>query len=314
MNKHNTINPQQTVLVIGGHGFIGKHIAQQLRIMGAKVIVGTRKDNQDPHERCIALNKMKTVEQWKKPLNNIDVVVNAVGILRQRLNETYDQVHHLAVGQLAQACAKEGIRFVHVSALGLKNPVKSRFITSKLRGEEAIKNSSADWAIVRPSLVEGGGGFGAKWFRRVAQWPIHMTPANAHGVFAPIHVNDLGEATAKIALTKTQNNNESVKRIYELGGNDKVNLKEYLQCLRQQEAKPITVTIPTWIARGTSHLLDFLHLSPYSFGHYELLKHDNYPVENSLAAVLSRPATVIGKPKQGQKRYPQDFNTEGGVA
>jgi len=290
MNRHFAINPQQTVLVLGGHGFIGSHIVQNLRSLGAQAIIGTRKNNVNTQEKQIALHKMETLKQWNEALEGVDVVVNAVGILRQRFNETYETVHHHAIANLAKACANKHLRLVHISALGLNNNAQSRFISSKLRGEEALKNSLANWAIVRPSLVDGAGGFGAKWFRRVAQWPIHIAPDNAHGLFAPIHVSDLGEAVAKIALKTVPENNSSV---YELGGEHKVNMLEHLQRLRLSKTKPLRLTIPTWLARTVSHLLDGLHLTPYSFGHYELLKNNNYPASNRLSEVLERPAKII---------------------
>ena len=290
MNKQFDINAQQTVLVLGGHGFIGSHIVQHLNSLGARVVIGTRKNNLSAEEKHIALHKMETLEQWDAALEGIDVVVNAVGILRQRFNETYEKVHHHAIANLAEACANKQHRLVHISALGLNNHAQSRFINSKLQGEIALQNSLANWVIVRPSLVDGSGGFGAKWFRRVAQWPIHVAPDNARGLFAPIHVSDLGEAVAKIALKTLP---EDSNRVYELGGEHKVNMLEHLERLRLSKTKPFRLTVPAWLARVASHLLDGLHLTPYSFGHYELLKHNNYPANNRLSEVLERPAKVI---------------------
>ena len=63
---------------------------------------------------------------------------------------------------LARACRELPKRFVHVSALGLHADARSRFLTSKLAGEVAIKTSGAHWAIVRPSLLDGEGGCGAR--------------------------------------------------------------------------------------------------------------------------------------------------------
>ncbi len=298
MNKQKTINIQPTALVIGGHGFIGRYVVKHLQLLGAKVIVGTRhtdqKNQNNNKERQIALHKINSLEQWEARLCNVDIVVNAVGILRQRPNETYEKVHHHAIALLAAACARKKIRWVHISALGLKNQVKSRFISSKLRGEEALKSSHADWAIVRPSLVDGNGGFGAKWFRRVAQWPVHIAPSNAKGLFAPINVDDLGEATARVSLQKQQENTPEIERIYELGGNQKVSILEHLQALRSKNDKPFTITVPAIIARIVSHAFDVLHITPYSFGHYELLKQNNYPEHNRLYEVLGRSAKVIG--------------------
>ena len=42
MNRQQKINTQQTVLVIGGRGFIGRHIVKKLQQLGANVVIGTR--------------------------------------------------------------------------------------------------------------------------------------------------------------------------------------------------------------------------------------------------------------------------------
>jgi len=293
------INPKQTVLVIGGRGFIGRHIVNQLKIIGANVVIGSRNHQhfqQSPEQgeiRKVRLHELHHSTQCDAFLDGIDIVINAVGILRQRKGETYEQIHHLAVSHLVNACAKNHIKYVHVSALGLTNPVKSRFIKSKRLGENVIQSSQADWYICRPSLVDGDDGYGAKWFRKVARWPIHMIPTNAVTIIAPIHVKDLGEAIAKIALNinpvKT-----NPQRIYEIGGDKKMTILEYLQTLKG--SLPIlTIKIPAWFARLSSHLLDLLHLTPYSFGHYELLKFDNYPKTQQARLLLGRPCRELGE-------------------
>lgn len=289
-------NVQKTILVLGGRGFIGRHVVKHLALLGANVITGSRqKDNKNISVRQTTLHDIKKPEDCITALEGIDVVINTVGILRQRYRETYDQVHHQAVKSIADACAKTNTRFVHISALGLQNPVKSRFSISKRNGEQAIKNSRANWAIVRPSLVDGEGGFGARWFQWVAKWPIYFIPQDAKGVFAPINANDLGEAIARIALMQTPERTPS-NRIYELGGNQQVHVLDYLKLLRPNRlgAPALVIKIPAIVARTFSHLFDLIQFSPYSFGHYEMLKNNNLPVQNHLQTILGRPATAIG--------------------
>ena len=290
--KHNKfeINPNQTVLVLGGRGFIGRHIVEALEAVGANVLIGTRgsKTPLQVGDRKIRLHKTLTVDQWLPYLKDVDVVINAVGIMRQRWAETFENVHHRSVASLVKACQQMNIRFVHVSALGIDKPVKSRFCSSKLRGEKAIKQSNADWFIVKPSLVDGVGGYGARWFRRIAQWPVHITPANAKGLLTPIDVKDLAVAVAKIAL-KTKPVKNSNDRIYELGSNC-MRLFEYLEVLNQGNNK-YQIRIPCIIARPISHLFDLLHLTPFSFGHYELLQYDNCPTVDRLPEILGKLAT-----------------------
>lgn len=293
MNTRCANNKAPTVLVLGGYGFIGRHIVQALKHLEVDVLIGTRKLPARACERQVSLHTLaQRPASCAELLNGVDVVINAVGILRQRWGESYEDVHHLAVVELANACAEKDVRLIHVSALGLNNPVKSRFLKSKLEGEHALVNSEADWFLVRPSLVDGEGGFGAKWFKRVARWPIHFVPNNARGLITPITAHDLGLATARIALLPNEPRPEA-SRIYQLGGAQTLSLREYLQDLRKRDAngthvEPATeINVPALLARLLSHVCDALHITPFSFGHYELLKFDNVAHPNRLRELLA---------------------------
>jgi NADH dehydrogenase len=297
LERFDTLNTvQPTVLVLGGYGFIGRHIVSELEKLNARVLIGTRRQKtvlSPANERCIALHKLTTNPTWASNLNGVDVVINTVGILRQRWRESYAQVHHQAVQELADRCAQRRIRLIHLSALGLANPVKSRFLTSKRLGEQALMKSNCDWYLVRPSLVDGKGGYGAKWFRRVAKWPLYLLPKDALGILAPIKATQLGQAVAVLALDHCKPVIlTKLNRVYELGGQENLKLFQYLHELRPTEYKKDTVIIkvPAIFARMLSHLCDFLHLTPFSFGHYELLKFDNYATDNRLPELLARHA------------------------
>ena len=293
MQKETILINNKTVLVLGGRGFIGRYIVKHLKLLGAKVVIGTRFESNHRGFRQIKLQHIHRTPNWVEALEGIDVVVNTVGILRQRKGESYDTIHNKAVKELANQCKQRNVRIVHISALGLTNPLLSRFSKSKYQGELSLKNSGANWAIVRPSLVDGEGGYGARWFQRVARWPIQFIPANATGVFAPIDADDLGEAVAKIALLEKKEYAEK-NRVYELAGNQNVNVTQYLELLRPNKKRVFTINVPAFVARVASHMLDILHLTPFSFGHYELLKHNNLPMVNRLEEILNRPPVIIG--------------------
>lgn len=304
------LNTSQTVLVLGGNGFIGRHIVAHLENLGAEAIIGTRgtRPLRDPATLKIRLQDINSAQDWQLLLDGIDVVVNAVGILRQRWSETYQQIHYRAVQHLATACEARRIRLVHISILGIQHPVSSRLVSSKRSGEHAVMNSGADWHIVRPSLLDGEGGYGAKWFRRVAQWPIHLSPANANALLAPIDVGDVGQAVARIALSDGRVESDK-QRIYELGGAQQFSVLEYLQVLRGG-LPAMRIRIPAWIARPVSHLFDLLHFSPFSFGHYQLLQFDNCPAVNRTEELLGRAASI--KPRV--ERNTANSQTPGKVA
>src|SRR5262249_51559221 len=217
--------------------------------------------------REIHLERLLAPEAWDALLGNVAAVVNAVGILRERGAETYEKVHCLAPAALARACERNRVRLGHVSALRLHEDARSRFLRSKFAGERAIAASAADYTIVRPALLDGENGYGARWLRLVARWPVHFVPADSAGRLAVMDVKDLGEAVAALCELS------DARREVELGGTASPTIGEYLDALRANAGLPpaLRITIPAWLARIPSHACDLVHFSPFSFGHLELM-------------------------------------------
>jgi len=291
------------VLVLGGAGFIGRHVVAALGHRRCRIVVSSRHplriDARLPvgavrcPRRTARFEALQSAADWDVLLDGIDIVVNCVGILRQRGRETYERVHHAAPAALAQACAARAVRLVHVSALALHDEASSRFLRSKLAGERAIQRSGADWRIVRPSLLDGPDGYGAGWLRRLARLPVHAFPADATGRIAALHVDDLAEAIATVALAPALRPGES--REFEFGGDVAAPLGDYLASLRGRDRRPAwQVPVPGLLSRALAHACDALHVSPFSFGHWELLRRDNVPAPNRLGEVLGHPPRTVG--------------------
>jgi uncharacterized protein YbjT (DUF2867 family) len=299
------------VLVLGGAGFIGRHVVRAFVANGDVVTVGCRKIPSARSKlgelaaKCsievIRFEHMTERSHWLRYANNFDAIVNCVGILRPRLGEAYRDVYVNAPLALARACrdSYRAPRFIHITALGLRATAESGFNTNKWLSEEALKTLAAerynrplDYSIVRPSLLDGEGGFGSRWLRRVASWPVHFVPASSIGLIAPLDVTELGEAIANLCTLK---NRDDLREV-DLGGPRCLSMSAYLRRLSAEIGrKPLaTILIPHWVARPISHLLDVFHFSPMSFGHLELMTHDNVPSVNRLELLLARKPKEIG--------------------
>lgn len=291
------------VLILGGAGFIGRHAALALQARGHDVVIASRDPGRCgrrlpvelflPERREAHLDWLTAPSAWNELLRGIDCVVNAVGILRERGFETYERVHYRAPRALAEACARKSIRLIHISALGLTEPARSGFLRSKLAGERAIMASRADWSIVRPSLLDGEGGFGARWLRRVARWPLHFVPADASGQLAALDVRDLGDAIAALC----EKSGADGWREVELGGGTRRTMAGHLAALRCEQgfAPAPVIPVPGVLVRLASHLCDLAHFSPLSFGHWELMRRDNAPKLNVLPALIRRAPAPVGQ-------------------
>ncbi len=287
------------VLVIGGAGFIGRSVVAALVARHVEVVIGTRR----PLRRGLAessyrverieLHRLTRSADWQARIQPFDVVVNCAGILRERWGETYAVVYEQAPTALHEACQSQGKRFIHVTALGLDPDASSGFITTKRASEKHIERIGGDVCIVRPSLLDGADGFGSRWLRRVAQWPLHLVPADAVGRLAPLHVDDLGEAISALCVCALSTLPKSV----ELGGETHYSLGEYLRALRRNPRRAITLRVPAWLVRLSAHLLDVVHLTPLSWGHVELMRRDNVPCTADTLALrrgIARAPRAVG--------------------
>lgn len=265
------------VLVLGGKGFIGRYAVKALVARGIEVMIGTRhariSHSGSPPEREIRLHERTNSSDWNAAAEEFDVIVNCAGILRARWRETFDAVYRQAPIAIATACAANKTRLIHVTALGLHAAASSGFITAKLAGEIGIATANPSACIVRPSLLDGMDGFGARWLRRVAQWPVHFVPSDARGKLAPLDVSELGEAIAALCVCDVRELPTSV----ELGGETQFTMAEYLHALRRRAQPAISVTVPSWLVRCVAHVFDVLHFTPLSWGHQELMRRDNVP-------------------------------------
>lgn len=299
-----------SVLVLGGAGFIGRHAVAALLASGARVLIGTRfpgplGKRTPPHPAAadigqieVRLERLREPGDWLPLIQNVDAVLNCVGILRQRGRETYDAVHRQAPVALAAACRDSNRRFVHVSALGLDKPARSRFLTSKRAGEDGIIRAGGDWIIARPSLLDGVGGFGASWLRGISRLPLFVVPADARGRIAAFDVAELGEALAHLSLDSAHALKLGESRLFELGGTESWQFRDYILALRRSytDAPALAIPIPGILARLGAHVCDLLHVTPFSFGHWELLRRDNVPARNRLPELLGRdPVCVVSR-------------------
>jgi len=106
------------ILVCGASGFVGRHLVAGLRASGHTCIRGIRRLHDSDDRQIDYLNDLRT-ELWLPKLQGIDVVINAVGILRDTSAQPMQKILFEAPAALFRACSEAGVnRVVNVSALG----------------------------------------------------------------------------------------------------------------------------------------------------------------------------------------------------
>jgi NADH dehydrogenase len=225
----------------------------------------------------------------------VDVVLNCVGILRERGGETYDRVHNMAPAALGEACRRMRVRLVHVSALGLRPDARSRFLRSKLIAERKIMASGADYSIVRPACWMARAATARSGCGASRNGPFTCTPrtrrACSHRCTCATWAKPSPCSASAAARDGARSSWAAVRGArWPTTGR----LTERPRG-KADGHRALRIPVPAPLARFGAHLCDLLHFSPYSYGHLELMRRDNVPRVNSLPVLLGRAATPVGR-------------------
>lgn len=221
-----------TILITGATGFIGSHLAMALNEAGHRIVCATRVPPRKNLNQLTYITADYTrdfdIDIWKTRLAGIDVVINAVGILREHGQQTFEALHDRAPRALFAACAAANVKVVQISALGADENARSRYHLSKKAADDALLASSNRGIVVQPSLVYGRGGASARLFNLIASLPVIPLPGSGDQQIQPIHIDDLTRGV--VALVDTD---RYLGRRVPLVGPEPLTLKRYLSELRR---------------------------------------------------------------------------------
>jgi uncharacterized protein YbjT (DUF2867 family) len=220
-------------------------------------------------------------------LRGIEVVVNAVGILRPRGAQTFEALHVRGPRVLFAAAAKAGVRrIIQISALGAEPQAVSDYHRSKSEADRALMAMPVDWAIVMPSLVYGPGGSSARLFDTLASLPVIPLPAGGTQRIQPVHIDDLTRALLRLIESPVE-----LRCTVPVVGPEPTTLADFLRTLRAALGLRPTIALPVpraMVAAG-ARLGDYLpgaFLSRETFG---MLERGNVGDAGALTRLLGRP-------------------------
>ena len=187
------------ILVLGGTGFIGRHVCEQLQRAGHTMTVPTR---QAKRADCVRHLPLLTVhianihdpEVLTRLVTGHDAVINLVAILHGN-ESAFERAHVTLAKTIAQACQASGVRrLVHVSALGASAEGPSMYQRSKARGEAVLQAAGLDLTVLRPSVVFGEGDRFMNLFGSLQKLVPLVPLAGADTRFQPVWVEDVATA------------------------------------------------------------------------------------------------------------------------
>lgn len=186
----------QTV-VLGGGGFVGRHIVARLVARGHRVIVPTRRREDAKH--LIMLPTVDVLEADIHDPRALDslfagatAVINLVGILNEDGANTFERAHVDLPRKVVAACHAAGVaRLLHMSALGADPAGPSRYLKSKAAAEAIVAASGLKWTMFRPSVIFGREDAFLNLFARLSRALPVVVLATPNSRFQPIYVEDV---------------------------------------------------------------------------------------------------------------------------
>ncbi len=200
------------ICVLGGTGFIGRHLLNRLVTNAEKIVLPTRRLR---HARELVLLPTVEVVQadihddaaLERVLQGCSTAINLAGVLHSTPSRSpkgfgrdFARVHVDLPARLVDIAARGGAEHViHVSALGASPNGPSEYLRSKAAGEAAILAARDRIAatIFRPSVVFGPEDRFLNTFARMQRWlPMVFLPC-ADARFQPVYVGDVAQCIAR---------------------------------------------------------------------------------------------------------------------
>lgn len=197
------LHPLQNILVLGGTGFVGRALCEELvRHNGGVITVPTRQMPRGRHIQMLPGVEVVQADvhddaELARLVAGRDAVVNLVARLHGS-PEQFQKAHVQLPNRLAQACRNASTRrLVHVSALGADASGPSAYQRSKAAAEAVLQQSGLDLTLLRPSVIFGAEDQFINLFARLqAIFPV-LPLARGGTRFQPVWVGDVARAIVR---------------------------------------------------------------------------------------------------------------------
>ena len=274
------IGTEQTVVVFGGSGFLGRYVTQALARRGHRVRVACRRPDLAYHLQITGnMGQVMPIQAnlrypWSvtRAVEGAHHVVNLVGILAESGQQSFAAVQADGARAVAEAASRAGASMTQMSAIGSDASAGSAYARTKAAGEAAVFDNLPNAVVLRPSIV-----FGAEdqFFNRFAQMsrfsPFLPLIGGGETRFQPVYVGDVAEAVAQCVDGKV-----GAGRVYELGGPEILTFREMMEeMLKVIERKRRFLKIPFGLAASMADMMRFLPGAPITPDQVRQLQIDN---------------------------------------
>ena len=263
------------VVLIGGSGFLGTHVAQELLRRGARLRVAARHPEKAIRLRPLAnLGQIQFARCDAKDRRSLEAVLQgadaAVYLVGTWGGDQYELQAEGAGTAASIAAAQGASAFVYISAIGAEAGSESSYAATKAEGERRVLAAFPKATVLRPSILFGEDDAFLNMFAgliaRVPALPVFGSEARLQ----PLFVDDAAEAIANALADPAKHGGKT----YEIAGPEVLTMRQlHERIAAAQGRKRAFFSVPDPL----SALFAALPGTPMTSDQWTLLKRGNVP-------------------------------------
>jgi len=292
------------VAIIGGSGFVGSYIVDELLEQGHDVSMLVRPGSEHKVRHAASVRIVSGTVDSTASIDDLvagrDTIIYCVGILRElpRKGITFEATQFDGVANTIDAAQRNGVRrFVLMSANGVKSP-GTQYQETKKRAEERVLESDLDVTIFRPSVIfgdpRGQMEFATQLFQDMVEKPIPavgffsgLSPANGAVLMSPVHVEDVARA-----FVNSLTDNSTVRETYNLGGPEILSWTEIIRRIATATGrKKWIIPLPIGLMKLAATLFDWLPFFPVTRDQLTMLAEGNTADPDVIESLIGKSPT-----------------------
>jgi len=272
---------QDSILIFGSSGQIGKSLIRKFTKNNYKVIAVTRSIHRKGYQIKTQSNygylELEEINSFKeqdisKLMQRSSVCINLIGILYEKKENDFNLIHADLPSMLSKLALKNSLdQFIHLSALGIEEALDSKYASSKLLGEKKVRENFSKSVILKPSIVYSvDDNFTTNFMKLLSILPIMPLYYDGKTKFTPIHVSDLANIIFEIVQKNI--NQETIECV----GSEVFTFKEIMQkILKSINKKRLLFSLPLPFAKLNAKLFQLMPKPLLTMDQLKLLKYDN---------------------------------------
>ena len=290
----------QRVCILGGSGFVGRHLANRLHDRGIFSRIPTRR--RERAKKVLVVPGLELIQadihdtdRLTELFRECDAVVNLVGILNERGfdGSGFHRAHVALTEKVLAACRATGVkRLIHMSALGADaDNGPSHYQRTKGQAERLVLDAADELnvTVFRPSVIFGPedsflNQFGTLLKLSPGVFPLPTPQAR----FSPVYVGDVAQAFADCI-----DDRETFGQSYDLCGPETWTLAALVRYTAEVAGlRRFVWPLNDTLSRLQARVLQRLPGKPYSWDNYLSATVDNVCDCNHLPELGIAPTAV----------------------